>query len=121
MEPGAPEFLNQVIKIECALSPEQLMDALETVEARSGRESKGDHASRTLDLDLLLYGAREIQTDRLTIPHAGLLERPFVLIPLLDIDADLHHPVTGERLTEYLSSNAHEKVELYRDHTCSQV
>lgn len=45
---------------------------------------------RTLDLDLLIYGDEKIQNERLTVPHVGIMQRDFVVIPLLDLDADLH-------------------------------
>ena len=121
MEPDAPAFLNQVIKIECTLKPERLLDHLERIESDLGRNTKGDYRSRTIDLDVLLFGSQRIDTEALQVPHPRLTERAFVLIPLLDIDPDLKHPGLDRPLRDYLQKHYSREVELYRDHIARRL
>jgi 2-amino-4-hydroxy-6-hydroxymethyldihydropteridine diphosphokinase len=83
--PDQPEFLNAVAALDTELDPEALLDGLQAIEERHGRERPFRNAPRTLDLDLLLYGARVQATDRLTLPHPRMHERAFVLRPLADL------------------------------------
>jgi 2-amino-4-hydroxy-6-hydroxymethyldihydropteridine diphosphokinase len=84
--PGAqPDYLNAVALIATTLEPEQLLDALQQVERAQGRVRDVRWGPRTLDLDLLLYGDRIVNTPRLTIPHPRLRQRHFVLYPLREI------------------------------------
>ena len=80
-----PDFLNAVIKVGTRLSPLALLDALQAIERAQGRERPYRNAPRTLDLDLLLFGARCIEGPRLSVPHPRLRERAFVLHPLAEI------------------------------------
>lgn len=81
-----PDYLNGVAKIETALEPEQLLDACQSIEQQLGRPKEhGKWESRTIDLDILLYDDRVINTFRLTIPHPEIAKRGFVLEPLYDI------------------------------------
>src|SRR5690606_32248818 len=71
--PDQPHYVNAVAALETALAPEALLDALQALEARHGRVRDGQRwGPRTLDLDLLLYGAAQLATPRLTVPHPGL-------------------------------------------------
>lgn len=97
--PGAPPgwaipFLNAVVVGRTRLEPEALLDRLQGIERRHGRGPHEKWAPRPLDLDLLLYGDRALETPRLTVPHPGLLERPFVLLPLAELLPA--HRVPGE-------------------------
>ena len=85
VDAGGPDFFNAVALINTELAPEALLDALQAIEQAHGRERPYQNAPRTLDLDLLLYGDQHIATARLTVPHARLTERAFVLLPLLEI------------------------------------
>ena len=85
-----PSYHNAVVQLHTDLEPLALLDQLQKIEQDAGRVRLRHWGERTLDLDLLLYGQEEIQNERLTVPHVGILERDFVVIPLLDIDADLH-------------------------------
>lgn len=85
-----PHYFNAVASLETDLAPLDLLDQLQRFEHESGRVRLRRWGERTLDLDLLLYGEASIQNERLTVPHIGILERDFVVIPLLDLDADLH-------------------------------
>ncbi len=90
-----PEFLNAVAQIDTGLAPEALLERLQEIEQRHGRERPFAGAPRTLDLDLLLYGDRTIASARLTVPHPRMHERAFVLQPLLEIDSDISVPGKG--------------------------
>lgn len=85
-----PNYLNAVAELKTDLTPLDLLDQLQRFEQEAGRVRLRRWGERTLDLDLLIYGDKKIQNERLTVPHIGILERDFVVIPLLDLDADLH-------------------------------
>jgi len=88
-----PEFLNAVIRIETDLDPEALLDACKAVERELGREAGGvRHGPRPIDVDLLLLGDLTYSSDRLTLPHAQVTARRFVLVPLLELDPDVTLP-----------------------------
>ena len=82
-----PNFLNAVIKVETKLEPKALLDFLLNIEAKLGRNRAIEQrwGPRIIDLDILIYDKREIQTEQLTIPHPRMLERAFVLIPLYNV------------------------------------
>jgi len=91
-----PGYVNAVCEILTPMTALQLLDALQLIEQQSGRRRDGVRwGPRTLDLDILLYGDGSLATERLTIPHPGLLERSFVLIPLLEIAPDIKVPGRG--------------------------
>lgn len=99
-----PDFVNAVCQVTSVLQPIELLDALQAIEKASGRHANGKRwGPRTLDLDLLLYGERLISSERLTVPHPGLLERSFVLFPLLEIAPNCCVPEKGPA-REYESS-----------------
>ena len=87
-----PDFINAVAQLETGLPAERLLDELQALEARHGRERSFPNAPRTLDLDLLLYGQLVLNTKRLTVPHPRMRERQFVLAPLREIAPDLEIP-----------------------------
>ena len=90
-----PDFINAVAEISTQLSPEILLDALLNIEQQAGRERPFANAPRVLDLDLLLYDAVTMHTEKLTLPHPRMLERGFVLLPLAEIAPDLIIPNGG--------------------------
>lgn len=93
---GQPDYVNAVAELATTLAPEALLDALQGLEAAAGRRRAGARwGPRPLDLDLLLYGERQLHSPRLTLPHPGLATRAFVLYPLADIDPDLWLPGLG--------------------------
>ena len=93
---GQPDYVNAVMAAETLLSPLELLDALQAVEAAFGRVRTGERwGPRTLDLDILLYGEERLAGERLTIPHPGLAEREFVLYPLAEIAPGLEIPGLG--------------------------
>jgi 2-amino-4-hydroxy-6-hydroxymethyldihydropteridine diphosphokinase len=88
-----PDFLNAAVRIRTALEPEALLDACKAVEAERGRQfDLPRHSPRPLDVDLLLLGEIELETDRLTLPHPQVRNRRFVLAPLLELDPALTLP-----------------------------
>lgn len=87
-----PNYVNAVIEVQTHLLPHHLLDLLQALEQHHGRQRKRHWGERTLDLDLVLYGQAIIRTPRLTVPHAFMTERSFVLYPLLDLKPDLVLP-----------------------------
>lgn len=82
---GSPRFLNMVVVGYTSLPPNALLDALLTIESRLGRTRRGvRNEPRTIDLDLILYGAHRIRTSRLTLPHPRARNRDFVMRPLTE-------------------------------------
>jgi 2-amino-4-hydroxy-6-hydroxymethyldihydropteridine diphosphokinase len=91
--PDQPDFLNAAARIRTALEPEQLLDVCKAIEAEHGRAFGGPrHGPRPIDIDLLLLGEIEMNTDRLTLPHPEVTSRRFVLLPLLELDPGLRLP-----------------------------
>lgn len=93
-----PNYLNAVVQLETDLAPLLLLDELQRFEKESGRVRLRRWGERTLDLDLLVYGQEHIQNERLIVPHVGLFERDFVVIPLLDLDANIQ--IKAQRLKD---------------------
>ena len=93
-----PNYLNAAVALETDLAPLALLDELQRFERESGRVRLRHWGERTLDLDLLIYGEQHIQNERLTVPHVGVLERDFVLKPLLDLDENLQ--IKGQPLKD---------------------
>ena len=97
--PPQGPYLNAVVRLRTALAPRALLDALLAIEAERGRvRSERRWEARTLDLDLLLHGARLLREPGLEVPHPRLAERAFVLEPLRHLAPDLVHPVLGESI-----------------------
>src|SRR5690606_21552827 len=105
IDAGGDDYVNAVARLTTALAPEVLLQALQAIERRHGRERSYVNAPRTLDLDLLLYGDHRIDTPTLTVPHPRMAMRAFVLIPLLQIDPFITIPGLGPA-HEYVPSVA---------------
>jgi 2-amino-4-hydroxy-6-hydroxymethyldihydropteridine diphosphokinase len=102
-EVDQPNFLNAVAQLETGLSARQLLWNLHLIEKRLGRVRTRRWGPRTMDLDLLFYGDEVIEDPDLRVPHPELALRSFVLVPLLELDPLLVHPVTRETLLHLLS------------------
>jgi 2-amino-4-hydroxy-6-hydroxymethyldihydropteridine diphosphokinase len=101
-----PSFLNACVRVETDLGPDDLLVACKAVERELGREPGGRrHAPRPIDVDVLLLGDREHVSERLRLPHDQVLERRFVLIPLLELDFGLRTPA-GASLADALAALA---------------
>jgi len=93
-----PDYVNAVVAVRTALQPRALLAALHSIERRQHRRRDREpkrNASRTLDLDLLIFGRRRISLPTLTVPHPRMHERAFVLRPLTDVAADATIPGRG--------------------------
>lgn len=105
--PGQPDYLNGVVSLTTDLAPGRLRDLLREIEHALGRVRTEDpYAARTLDLDILLFGDAEVQSDTLHIPDPEILERPFLAAGLLDLDPDLRLPGASVNLSEYIDPTA---------------
>ena len=93
--PAQGAYLNAVVQAETALDPHGVLASCLGVEREAGRVRGEPNAPRTLDLDLLLYGALVLRTAGLDVPHPRLHERRFVLVPLTEIAPGVRHPVLG--------------------------
>jgi 2-amino-4-hydroxy-6-hydroxymethyldihydropteridine diphosphokinase len=97
-------FLNQVVEAETALFPMQLLTRIGHVERELGRVRTLRNGPRTIDIDILFYGAAVVETTRLQIPHPRIAERRFVLEPLAELAPNLRHPVTQCSVRQMLES-----------------
>ncbi len=95
-----PDYLNAVAELKTALSAEALHKVMVDIENLLGRTRRGKWSSRTIDLDLLLYGDEIIDGPDLTVPHAQMYLRSFVLRGLCQLDGDLVHPILKESISE---------------------
>ena len=93
--PKSPDYINAVIEINTSQPAHLLLSKLQKIEQQAGRDRPYLNAPRTLDLDILLYGDAQIQTETLTVPHPRMWQRAFVLVPLAEIAPQL---VSAERL-----------------------
>jgi len=112
-----PWFLNQVVKAETGLFPLQLVRLTQRVEREMGRD-RGPAAipkgPRLIDIDILLFGHAAIDTPHLVIPHPAMLERKFVLEPLVEIAPELRHPATGKLFASALPRLKSQQIRLWR-------
>lgn len=92
-----PDYVNAVARLQTGLDAHELLDGLQRIETRAGRDRSGERwGPRTLDLDLLLHADLQCRDERLTLPHPGITERAFVLVPLAAIAPDLMLPGRDE-------------------------
>ena len=107
--PDQPPFINAAVKINTKLPPQELLLKLQEVEKTLGKKVIRANGPRVIDLDLLLYGDQIIKTRELSLPHPGILERDFVILPLLDLNSKLMHPAWGLKTLKSALGGLHEK------------
>lgn len=102
---NSENFINQVIILETNLSPREILDCCQEIEATLGRIRKtGSYEARTIDIDILYIDSLIINTEQLKIPHPKIAERRFVLVPLAEIVPGLADPVSGLTVREMLQN-----------------
>ncbi|HEU5003599.1 MAG TPA: 2-amino-4-hydroxy-6-hydroxymethyldihydropteridine diphosphokinase [Actinomycetota bacterium] len=102
--PPQPDYLNAVAAVDSALPPAELLGIFHAVEEQLGRQHREHWGPREIDIDLLLYGDEVVASAALTVPHPGLTERSFVVVPLLEIAPDLVLP-SGAPLRSFASAD----------------
>ena len=96
------KFLNCVVAVQTDLAPQGLLEFLKRTEREMGRTGRERNAPRIIDMDILFYGERVVSGPSLQVPHPGIAERAFVLVPLCEVRPGLVHPVLGKTATELL-------------------
>ncbi|MBD2838697.1 2-amino-4-hydroxy-6-hydroxymethyldihydropteridine diphosphokinase [Pseudomonas sp. JM0905a] len=113
--PDQPRYVNAVAALDTELAPLELLDALQAIELAQGRVRKDERwGPRTLDLDILLFGQRQLDEPRLQVPHYHMHARAFVLYPLAEIAEDLQLP-DGRPLEALLAACPFEGLERLPD------
>lgn len=103
-ESGSNWFLNQVIKVETSLEPDDLLEVVEQMETDLGRKMKNNLGPREIDIDILLYNDEIVDFPHLQIPHKHIMDRRFVLEPLVEMEPDLKDPRSG-KMYRYILEN----------------
>ena len=106
-------FLNLVVKAETYLDPEPLLRHLKRLEAALGRVPNFQNGPRLIDIDILFFDDRIINTSPLVVPHPRLHERAFVLVPLVEIEPDLIHPTLHRTVSSLLEGVDKSDIKLF--------
>ena len=99
-----PSFVNAAIRISSTLPPLEILKKTQQIEKNLGKKTLHKNGPRVIDLDLLIYDDLMLDSKKLVLPHPGILKRDFVILPLLEIKANLAHPAWPHiTLSKYLS------------------
>lgn len=111
---ASERFSNQALEVSTDLSPEEVLDAIRSIERELGRNCAAEtlekasagmrYASRPIDIDIIFYDDRVIESEQLTVPHPRLAEREFALVPLCEIVRERRHPVSGLTVGQLLDA-----------------
>lgn len=106
----AEDFRNQVLVVESEMEPMQVLEVVNDIERRLGRNRAEEqeiksatgarYASRSIDIDILFYDDLVVESERLTLPHPRIAEREFVLEPLAEVVAEWRHPMSGKSVQQ---------------------
>lgn len=108
------DFLNQVVEADTSLTPIQLLDFAKRTESELGRVVSFRWGPRKIDVDILLYDSITLETQRLTIPHPSLHQRAFVLVPMVELEPDLLHPILHKTMRNLLTEVDASQVSLWK-------
>lgn len=97
-------FMNAACHLKTSLEPIELLSAIKSIESSIGRTASFRNGPRLIDIDIILYGDRVVNSPSLEIPHPRMCERGFVLRPLCDINMEIQHPLRNESLADLLSA-----------------
>ena len=114
-------FLNQAVVVETHLAPLALLENIQWIEQTLGRQRTHDgYQSRTMDIDILLYGNHIINIPNLVIPHPRMTKRMFVLQPMAELAPDLEHPVLNRSMA-YLKEHCTDRLQVVRVEGCHKT
>jgi 2-amino-4-hydroxy-6-hydroxymethyldihydropteridine diphosphokinase len=106
-----PWYVNGVVRIATALSPQEVLSRLHGIEAELGRQRVEQNEARAVDLDIIAFGNMILRGPTPPIvPHPRVTERGFVLLPLADLAPDWRHPATGERIAGLIARLPYDQV-----------
>lgn len=108
-----PDFVNAVLSAKTTLAPMALLDFCQSLENSAGRVRLRRWGERSLDVDILLYGDQVIQNERLSVPHIGICERNFVLVPLLELNPQLS--IQGQLISKMPMSHNHDGLTIIQE------
>ncbi|MCA8336331.1 2-amino-4-hydroxy-6-hydroxymethyldihydropteridine diphosphokinase [Burkholderia multivorans] len=117
IDAGGDDYYNCVVKVDTTLAARELLALCQKIEHHFGRERPYRNAPRTLDIDILLFGADSIDEADLIVPHPRLTERAFALVPLVEIEPLLDIPARG-RADTFLAAVAHQRIEKVQTCQC---
>lgn len=99
-----PDFLNQVLKIRTSLEPLKLLFFTKNIEGKLGRVRREKWGPREIDIDILFYNILVVNLPDLTVPHPGIPNRRFILVPLAEMEPEFRHPGNGKTVREMLET-----------------